>query len=447
MFKLLKNLTKKDYALIVVSTLLIVFQVWLDLKLPDYMSNITTIISSGTDSLSGILKNGGYMLLCAGGSLVAAIIVGYITSMISAKFSSNIRTKLYNQVENFGMEEIKKFSTSSLITRTTNDITNVQMLLSMGLQLLIKAPITAVWAIFKILDKGWQWSLITGIAVLILLFMVVLLMILVLPKFKKVQKLIDKLNNTTREQLTGIRVVRAFNAEDYQEEKFAKGNNELTKIQMFNQRMMSIMSPIMYLIMNLLTLGIYFIGATLINEAGMLDKIEIFSNMVVFSSYAMQVIMAFLMLSMIFIMYPRASVSASRINEVLDTTPTIKEGSHEAKTKTVGKVEFRNVSFKYPDGEEYVLKNISFVANKGDTVAFIGSTGSGKSTLVNLLLRFYDVTEGQILIDDIDIKEYKLEELYNKFGYVPQKAIMFRGSIEENVSYGKNGKQKLAKNK
>ena len=445
MFKLLKNLTKKDYALIVVSTLLIVFQVWLDLKLPDYMSNITTIISSGTDSLSGILKNGGYMLLCAGGSLVAAIIVGYITSMISAKFSSNIRTKLYNQVENFGMEEIKKFSTSSLITRTTNDITNVQMLLSMGLQLLIKAPITAVWAIFKILDKGWQWSLITGIAVLILLFMVVLLMILVLPKFKKVQKLIDKLNNTTREQLTGIRVVRAFNAEDYQEEKFAKGNNELTKIQMFNQRMMSIMSPIMYLIMNLLTLGIYFIGATLINEAGMLDKIEIFSNMVVFSSYAMQVIMAFLMLSMIFIMYPRASVSASRINEVLDTTPTIKEGTHEAKTKTVGKVEFRNVSFKYPDGEEYVLKNISFVANKGDTVAFIGSTGSGKSTLVNLLLRFYDVTEGQILIDDIDIKEYKLEELYNKFGYVPQKAIMFRGSIEENVSYGKNGKAKTSK--
>ena len=444
MFKLLKNLTKKDYALIVVSTLLIIFQVWLDLKLPDYMANITTIIESGTDSLSGILKNGGYMLLCAGGSLVAAIIVGYITSMISAKFSSNIRKRLYNQVENFGMEEIKNFSTSSLITRTTNDITNVQMLLSMGLQLLIKAPITAVWAIFKILNKGWQWSLITGIAVFILLFMVVLLMILVIPKFKKVQKLIDKLNNTTREQLTGIRVVRAFNAEKYQEEKFAEGNNELTKIQMFNQRMMSIISPIMYLIMNLLTLGIYFIGATLINEAGMLDKIEIFSNMVVFSSYAMQVIMAFLMLSMIFIMYPRASVSAARINEVLDTTPSIKDGTHDSKTKTVGKVEFKNVSFKYPDGEEYVLKNISFVANKGDTVAFIGSTGSGKSTLVNLLLRFYDVTEGQILIDDIDIKDYKLEELYNKFGYVPQKAIMFRGTITENVSYGNNGKEKIS---
>ncbi len=447
MFKLLKNLTKKDYGFIVISTLLIIFQVWLDLKLPDYMANITTIIESGTDSLSGILKNGGYMLLCAGGSLVAAIIVGYITSMISAKFSSNVRKKLYNQVENFGMEEIKKFSTSSLITRTTNDITNVQMLLSMGLQLLIKAPITAVWAIFKILNKGWEWSLLTGIAVFILLFMIVLLMILVIPKFKVVQKLIDKINNTTREQLTGIRVVRAFNAEKYQEEKFAEGNNELTKIQMFNQRMMSIMSPIMYLIMNLLTLGIYFIGANLINEAGMLDKIEIFSNMVVFSSYAMQVIMAFLMLSMIFIMYPRASVSVSRINEVLDTTFSIKDGTFTGKTKTVGKVEFKNVSFKYPDGEEYVLKNISFVANKGDTVAFIGSTGSGKSTLVNLLLRFYDVTEGQILIDDVDIKEYKLEELYNKFGYVPQKAIMFRGSITENVSYGNNGKEKTSKNK
>ena len=447
MFKLLKNLTKKDYALIVISTILIIFQVWLDLKLPDYMANITSLIQSAHDPLEGILKNGGYMLLCAGGSLAAAIIVGYITSLISAKFSSNVRKKIYNQVENFGMEEIKKFSTSSLITRTTNDITNVQMLLSMGLQLLIKAPITAIWAIFKILNKGWQWSLITGIAVFVLLLVVVLLMILVIPKFKVVQKLIDKINNNTREQLTGIRVIRAFNAEEYQEEKFEEANKELTKTQMFNQRMMAIMSPIMYLIMNLLTLGIYFIGASLINEALMIDKITIFSNMVVFSSYAMQVIMSFLMLSMIFIMYPRASVSATRINEVLDTKSSIKDGKFDGKTKTFGKVEFKNVSFKYPDGEEYVLKNISFVANKGDTVAFIGSTGSGKSTLVNLLLRFYDVTEGQILIDDVDIKKYKLEELYNKFGYVPQKAIMFRGSIEENVNYGDNGKGAIAKEK
>ena len=393
MFKLLKNLTKKDYALIVISTILIIFQVWLDLKLPDYMANITSLIQSAHDPLEGILKNGGYMLLCAGGSLAAAIIVGYITSLISAKFSSNVRKKIYNQVENFGMEEIKKFSTSSLITRTTNDITNVQMLLSMGLQLLIKAPITAIWAIFKILNKGWQWSLITGIAVFVLLLVVVLLMILVIPKFKVVQKLIDKINNNTREQLTGIRVIRAFNAEEYQEEKFEEANIKLTKTQMFNQRMMAIMSPIMYLIMNLLTLGIYFIGASLINEALMIDKITIFSNMVVFSSYAMQVIMSFLMLSMIFIMYPRASVSASRINEVLDTKSSIKDGKFDGKTKTFGKVEFKNVSFKYPDGEEYVLKNISFVANRGDTVAFIGSTGSGKSTLVNLLLRFYDVTE------------------------------------------------------
>ena len=447
MFKLLKNLTKKDYALILISTILIVFQVWLDLKLPDYMANITSLIQSEEGALGGILKNGGYMLLCAGGSLISAVIVGYITSMISAKFSSNIRKKLYDNVENFGMEEIKKFSTSSLITRTTNDITNVQMLLSMGLQLLIKAPITAIWAIFKILNKGWQWSLITGIAVFVLLFMVVLMMILVIPKFKKVQKLIDKINNTTREQLTGIRVIRAFNAEGYQEKKFDKENKELTKIQMFNQRMMSIMSPVMYLIMNLLTLGIYFIGASLINEAGMLDKIDIFSNMVVFSSYAMQVIMAFLMLSMIFIMYPRASVSATRINEVLDTASSIKDGKFNGKTSTIGKVEFQNVSFKYPDGEEYVLKNISFVANKGDTVAFIGSTGSGKSTLVNLLLRFYDVTEGKILIDDKDIKEYKLEDLYDKFGYVPQKAVMFRGSITENVSYGTKEEKKANQEK
>lgn len=447
MFKLLKNLTKKDYALILVSTLLIVGQVWLDLKLPDYMANITTIIQSGTDSLSGILKNGGYMLLCAGGSLVSAVIVGYITSYISASFSASTRAKVYQKVEDFGMEEIKGFSTSSLITRTTNDITNIQMLLSMGLQLIIKAPITAVWAIFKILNKGWQWSVITGIAVFVLLFMVVILMVLVIPKFKVVQKLIDKINNTTREQLTGIRVVRAFNAEEYQENKFADANAALTKTQLFNQRMMSIMSPVMYLIMNLLTLGIYFIGASLINEAGMLDKIGIFSNMVVFSSYAMQVIMAFLMLSMIFIMYPRASVSAMRINEVLNTTSSIKEGNKKIKTDTVGKVEFKNVSFKYPDGEEYVLKNISFVANKGDTVAFIGSTGSGKSTLVNLLLRFYDVTEGQILIDDVDIKDYKLHDLYNKFGYVPQKAVMFRGSVAENVGYGENKEKEITKEK
>ncbi len=447
MFKLLKNLTKKDYALILVSTLLIVGQVWLDLKLPDYMAEITTIIQSGTDSLSGILKNGGYMLLCAGGSLVSAVIVGYITSYISASFSASTRAKVYQKVEDFGMEEIKGFSTSSLITRTTNDITNIQMLLSMGLQLIIKAPITAVWAIFKILNKGWQWSVITGIAVFVLLFMVVILMVLVIPKFKVVQKLIDKINNTTREQLTGIRVVRAFNAEEYQENKFADANAALTKTQLFNQRMMSIMSPVMYLIMNLLTLGIYFIGASLINEAGMLDKIGIFSNMVVFSSYAMQVIMAFLMLSMIFIMYPRASVSAMRINEVLNTTSSIKEGNKKIKTDTVGKVEFKNVSFKYPDGEEYVLKNISFVANKGDTVAFIGSTGSGKSTLVNLLLRFYDVTEGQILIDDVDIKDYKLHDLYNKFGYVPQKAVMFRGSVAENVGYGENKEKEITKEK
>ena len=445
MLKLLKNLTKKDYLLILISTILIVFQVWLDLRLPDYMANITSLIQNEETALGGILKNGGYMLLCAGGSLISAVIVGYITSMISAKFSSNVRKKLYNQVENFGMEEIKNFSTSSLITRTTNDITNVQMLLSMGLQLLIKAPITAVWAIFKILNKGWQWSLITGIAVLVLLFMVVLLMILVIPKFKIVQKLIDKINNRTREQLTGIRVVRAFNAEKYQEDKFAEENNELTKIQMFNQRMMSLMSPIMYLIMNLLTLGIYFIGASLINEAGLLDKIDIFSNMVVFSSYAMQVIMSFLMLSMIFIMYPRAQVSAQRIAEVLDTKPSIKDGKvNSNETDKKGEIEFKNVSFKYPDGDDYVLKNISFTAHQGETVAIIGSTGSGKTTMINLIPRFYDATEGTILVDGVDVKDYNQEFLHNKLGYVPQKAVMFSGSVNYNVAYGDNGKGEIS---
>lgn len=447
MLKLLKNFTKKDWLIVAISLLLIIFQVWLDLKLPDYMSEITKLVQTEGSQMSDVLKQGGYMLACAFGSLIAAIVVGYLTSLLSASFTLHVRKKLFENVENFSMQEIKKFSTSSLITRTTNDITNVQMLISMGLQLLIKSPITAVWAVIKILNKNWQWSALTGIAVLVLMSCVSLLVALVLPRFKKVQKMIDNINELTRENLTGIRVVRAFNAEGYQEDKFEVGNTELTNTQMFNQRAMSAMSPVIYLVMNTLTLSIYFVGSRLIDSASMMDKLPLFADMVVFSSYAMQVIMAFLMLSMIFIMYPRASVSATRINEVLDTVPTIKEGNFAQKTKTVGKVEFKNVSFKYPDGEEYVLKNISFVANKGDTVAFIGSTGSGKSTLVNLLLRFYDVTEGEILIDDINIKEYQLEELYNKFGYVPQKAIMFRGSIVENVNYGVNGRTKASNKK
>ena len=445
MLKLLKDFNKKDWLIIFVALLLIVFQVWLDLKLPDYMSNITVLVQSEGSKMSEILTEGGYMILCAFGSLAAAMMVGYLTSFISATFSQKLRKQLFEKVQNFGMEEIKKFSTSSLITRTTNDITNIQMFIAMGLQMLIKAPITAVWAVFKILDKSWQWSAVTGAGVLVLIMMIVILMITVMPKFKLVQKLIDKINGLTRENLTGIRVVRAFNAEDYQEEKFDAKNKELTKTQMFNQRMMAFMSPVMYLIMNLLSLSIYFIGAYLIDQANMMDKVTLFGNMVVFSSYAMQVIMAFLMLAIIFIMYPRANVSAQRVIEILETNESIKDGTFDKKTKKTGEIEFKNVSFRYPDADEYVLENISFKANKGDTIAIIGSTGSGKSTIVNLLMRFYDVTDGEILIDGVNIKDYKSEYLHNKLGYVPQRAVMFSGTVNYNVSYGDNGKKKSDK--
>ena len=447
MFKLFKNFTKKDYLLILICLLLIVFQVWLDLKLPDYMSEITVLVKTEGHTMSDILEQGGYMLLCAGGSLASAVVVGYLSSLISASFSMNLRKKLFEKAQSFGMEEMNKFSTGSLITRTTNDITNIQMFISMGLQMLIKAPITAVWAVLKILNKSWQWSVITGIAVAVLLLCVSILILTVMPRFKKVQKLIDNINSLARENLKGIRVVRAFNAEKYQEDKFDGGNTELTNTQLFNQRAMAAMSPIMYLVMNCVTLAIYFVGSYLIDSAGIADKISLFGDMVVFSSYAMQVIMAFLMLSMIFIMYPRAQVSADRIAEVLDTDIAVKDGNKAtsmdaASTKKIGEVEFKNVSFKYPDGDEEVLKNISFKANKGDTVAIIGSTGSGKSTLVNLIPRFYDVTSGEILVDGINVKDYTQEELHNKLGYVPQKAVMFSGYVNYNVSYGDNGVSK-----
>ena len=447
MFKLLKKFNRKDIFIILICVILISFQVWLDLKLPDYMSKITTLLQQTGTGINSILEQGSYMLLCAGGSLLSAIVVGYLASLLSSTFSKNIRKKIFEKVQSFSMEEIKKFSTSSLITRTTNDITNVEMLISMGLQLLIKAPITAVWAIFKILNKSWQWSAITGVAVLILLTMVVMLMIVVIPKFKIVQKLIDSINGLTRENLLGIRVIRAFNAEKYQEDKFEEGNVKLTRTQLFNQSMMGIMQPVMYLIMNCITLAIYFVGAYLINAAVFPDKISIFSDMVVFTSYAMQVIMSFLMLAMIFIMYPRASVSADRINEVIETSSTINDGEVEEENYIKGEVEFRNVSFKYPDSEEYVLKDISFVAREGETVAFIGSTGSGKSTLINLVSRFYDATEGEVLVDGVNVKDYKLNILHNKLGYVPQKAVMFNGSVKYNVAYGDNGKGKASLDK
>lgn len=436
MTKLLKEFNKKDYFLVLVCTLLIIFQVWLDLRLPDYMSEITKLVQTEGSKMSDILSQGGYMLLCALGSLISAFIVGYLTSYISATFSQKTRKTLFSKVQSFSMEEIKKFKTSSLITRTTNDITNIQMFISMGLQMIIKAPITAVWAILKILGKNYRWSIATGVAVVVMLSVIGTLMLIVLPRFKIVQKLIDNINDKTRENLTGVRVIRAFNAEKYQEDRFEDANQKLTNTQMFNQRMMSIMSPTMYLIMNLLPLSIYIIGAGLINNAGMFDRLNLFSDMVVFSSYAMQVIMSFLMLAMIFVMYPRASVSVERIMEVIDTKTKITDGEFLGNTKLMGEVEFKNVSFKYPDADEYILKNISFKAKKGDTLALIGSTGSGKSTIVNLIMRFYDATEGEILIDGKNIKEYKLDALYKKIGYVPQRAVMFNGSVKYNISYG-----------
>ncbi|MCI8330791.1 MAG: ABC transporter ATP-binding protein [Bacilli bacterium] len=447
MFKIFKNFSKKDVLLILFVIFLIVGQVWLDLRLPDYMSQITVLVQTEGSSIKDILLNGGYMLLCALGSLTSAIIVGYTASNISANFSMKVRKKLFSKVEELGIHEVKQFSTSSLITRTTNDITQIQMLISMGLQLIIKAPITAVWAITKILNKNWQWSAVVAVAVLVLLSTVISLMVIVLPRFKKVQKLIDKINGITRENVTGIRVVRAFNAEEYQEKKFSDVNDELTNTQLFNQKAFSIMSPIMYLIMYFLTLAIYFIGAHIIDSALMADKLILFGDMVVFSSYAMQVIMSFLMLAMIFMMVPRAQVSAERINEVMESDISIKDGDvDEVDTGLVGVVEFKNVSFKYPDAEECLLKNISFKANKGDTVAFIGSTGSGKSTLINLVPRFYDVTEGEILIDGVNVKDYKQDVLHNKIGYVPQKAVMFDGTVKFNVAYGDNGRGDKSEN-
>lgn len=442
MFKLFKNLSTKDKIYVVICIVLIVFQVWLELRMPDYMSAITRLVQTEGSKMSDILEQGAYMLACAGGSLISAIIVGYFASLVASSFSATLRLKIFKKIQDFGIQEIKKFQTSSLITRTTNDVMQVEMLIGMGLQMMAKAPIMAVWAIMKILNKGLEWSILTAVCVAILLATVVILMIIVMPRFQIVQKLIDKINGVTGENLSGIRVIRAFNAEKFQSDRFEDVNDKLTKTQMFNQRCFAVMMPIMNLVMHGLTLGIYIIGAILINKAGMLDKITLFSNMVVFSSYGMQVIMSFLMLALIFMMWPRAEISAKRINEVLDEKIAIKNGTFTGDTKEKGTVEFKNVSFKYPDADEYLLKDISFTAKKGETVAFIGSTGSGKSTLINLIPRFYDVTDGEVLVDGVDVKEYDEAHLHNKIGYISQKAIMFTGTVSENVSYGDNGREK-----
>ena len=449
MLKVLKYLTKKDWLFVLCSFVFVVTQVYLDLKLPDYMSEITMLVQTPNSEMSEILSAGGYMLLCALGSLVASFIVGFFAAKIASNLSWRLRSNVYDKIENFSLAEINKFSTASLITRSTNDITQVQNIVAMGLQLIIKAPITAIWAICKILGKGWEWTAATGGAILVLVLIILVVMIFALPRFKKTQKLTDKLNLVTRENLTGIRVVRAYNAEHYQSDKFENVNNELTNNNLVINRVMAIMQPGMMFVMNGLSLAIYWIGAYLIDNADMMDKMTLFSDMIVFSSYSMQVIMSFVMLTMIFIMMPRAAVSAKRILEVLDTKESIVDGHGKIKnTSKNGEIEFKNVSFKYPDSEEseYVLRDISFKAKKGETVAIIGSTGSGKTSLVNLIPRFYDVTEGEVLVNGVNVKDYKQSQLNNLLGYVHQKAVLFTGNITSNVAYGDNGRGKYSEN-
>ncbi len=442
MLRIFKNFRKQEVVLALFSVVFVVAQVWLELKLPDYMREITSLITTQDSAMHDILIAGGKMLLCAFGSLLVTVLVAVCASRIASNFSAIVRGKLFDKVQSFSMEEIGRFSTASLITRSTNDVTQVQMLIVMGLSIMLRAPIMAVMAILKIVDKSWQWTLSTGVAVVVLLVVVIICVSLCMPKFKRLQSLTDDINQVTRENLTGLNVVRAYNAEAYQEEKFEKVNKDLTDTHWFTSKTMAFMMPTIMMIMNGLSLAIYWIGAVLINDAqDMQGKFSLFSDMVVFSSYAMQVVMSFMMLVMIFIMLPRASVAAKRILEVLDTEPSIEDGTRDTfPVMKDGEVEFKDVSFKYPDAEEYVLEHISFSAKKGETIAFIGATGCGKSTAINLIPRFYDVTEGEVLVDGVNVKEYTQEALHNKIGYVSQKAILFSGTIADNVAYGENGK-------
>ncbi|MBA4347657.1 MAG: multidrug ABC transporter ATP-binding protein [Clostridiales bacterium] len=441
MFRLLKRLKATEWLQALVSLVFIVAQVWLDLKLPDYMSEITRLTQTPGSAIADIWLAGGKMLLCALGSVFSAVIVGFFAARIAASFSQRLRSQLFSKVDSFSMEEINRFSTDSLITRSTNDITQVQMLITMGLQMIIKAPIMVIWAVTKIAGKGLEWSMATGVTVLIMLAVISVMMVLVLPKFRKMQTLTDNLTRVTRENLTGLRVVRAYNAESYQEAKFERANTELTETQLFTNRGMALMMPIITTLMSGLNLAIYWIGATLINNAGLMDRLTLFSNMVVFSAYAMQVILSFMMLVMIFVLWPRASVSAKRINEVLETAPSILDGKKtQGEPDKEGEIEFRNVNFRYPGAADDVLCGISFTARRGEIVAFIGSTGSGKTTLVNLIPRFYDATAGEVLVDGVNVRDYTQEALHNKIGYVPQKAVTFRGTVAGNIRYGDNGK-------
>lgn len=438
MIKLIaKQMNKVQWISMIFVLILIVMQVWLELTIPDYMSEITVLVQTEGSLISDILVVGAKMLLCAIVSAVLAGVVGFIIARISASVAQKIRSELFNKVQEFSSNEIKSFSTASLITRSTNDITQIQNFIVMGLSALIRAPIMAVWAIIKISGKSYQWSIATAVAVAVLVIAVVIITSVVIPKFRKMQTLTDNLNRITRENLTGLRVVRAYNAEDYQNQKFEKANDELTSTNLTANRVLSTMSPLMSAIMSFLPLSIYWIGAYLINAANAVDKLTIFSDMVVFSSYAIQIVMSFVLLVVVFIMLPRASVSARRINEVLNTASSIQDGDGAVvNDDNKGKVEFKNVSFKYQDADEYVLKDINFKCNKGEVVAFIGSTGSGKSTLINLIPRFYDATEGEVLVDDINVKDYKLKDLRDRIGYASQRAVLFTGSVLSNVAFG-----------
>lgn len=437
MFKLFRFIKKKEYPLLLLIVGMIICNVYLELEIFDYMKEITTIIASGGDNVREIWINGGYMLACALGSALGAVVVNFFVARLSARLGMRIRSAVYDKVMDFSDAEIKHFSTASLITRSTNDVTQVQNLFSMGIRMIVRAPVMAIMALCKIVSSDISWTLATVGAVVFLIIMILVIVVVAVPKFRKIQTLTDNLNRVTREGLTGTRVVRAFNAEDYQEKKFEKVNTDMTNNDLFINRMMSLMDPTMSLIMNGLPLSIYIIGASLIyNTPSMLDKITLFANMTTFSGYAIQVVMSFVMLIAIFIMFPRAQVSATRINEILKTKNSIVDGDGtEAPIKT-GEVQFVNVGFKYPDAEEYVLHDINFKAEKGQVVAFIGSTGSGKSTLINLVPRLYDATEGQVIVDGVNVKDFTKEQLNNKIGYIAQKAVLFTGTVKTNVSLG-----------
>lgn len=434
---ILKYVNKKEWSLVAICFVLICLQVYLELEVPGYMSQITMLLNTG-GTVGQVMDEGWPMMGCAFGSLLAAIVVGAIASYIAASLAKRIRKMQFDNVETFSMEEIGRFSLASLITRSTNDVTQVQMAFAMGMQVLIRAPVMAIWAIIKISNKDMHWTLATAVAVIVMMVTISIIMVLVVPRFRRVQKLTDNLNQITGEGLSGVRVIRAYNAESYQEEKFEKANEDLTSTNLFIHRSMAVLLPVMTAIMNLLSMSIYIIGAVLISAAGGVgQRLTLFSDMIVFSSYAMQVVMAFMMMVLIFMILPRATVAARRIEEVINTESSIKDGtvtvSPEGKE---GEIEFMNVSFRYPGAAESVLEDISFKVRKGETIAFIGSTGSGKSTLINLVLRFYDVTGGRILVDGVDVRDYTLEALRRKIGYIPQKATIFSGTVYSNVNYG-----------